>query len=176
MNGLDTAILVVMGLSALLGAIRGMLTEVLSLLVWVAALWLTIAVGDDLAATFTGIEAPLLRSAAGHAATFTFVIIVGNLLIWLLRALLHGVGLSGTDRAFGFGFGAVRGYAIVLTAVLLVSYTPWSKAALWRESTLMPLFTAPAGWIVSRLPDASELLAFTPADPAAVSTSPPESP
>lgn len=160
MNELDALILVVMGLSALLGAIRGMLTEVLSLLVWVAALWLTVAFGDAVAAEFTGIETPLLRSLAGHGATFALVVIVGNLLAWLLRALLHGTGLSGTDRALGLGFGAVRGYAIVLAGVLLVSFTPWSRGALWRESTLMPLFIGPSGWIVAQLPDRSALVAF----------------
>jgi membrane protein required for colicin V production len=159
-NGLDTAILVVVGLSALLGAIRGMLTEVLSLLVWVAALWLTIAVGDRVAAEFTGIATPLLRSLAGHGATFVLVLVLGNLLVWLLRALLHGAGLSGTDRLLGFGFGAARGYAIVLAVVLLVSFTPWSRAGLWRDSALMPLFTYPAGWIVAQLPDTSTLIDF----------------
>lgn len=160
MSGLDTVILVVIGLSALLGAIRGMLTEVLSLLVWVAALWITVAFGDVAAAEFTGIGTPLLRSLAGYGATFALVVIVGNIVVWLLRTLLHGAGLSGTDRALGFGFGAARGYAIVLAVVLLVSFTPWSRATLWRESALMPAFTAPAGWIVAQLPDGSELVAF----------------
>jgi membrane protein required for colicin V production len=159
-TGLDTAILVVIGLSALLGAIRGMLTEVLSLLVWVAALWLTVAFGDVAAAEFTGIETPLLRALAGYGATFALVVVVGNIAVWLLRTLLHGAGLSGTDRMLGFGFGAARGYAIVLAVVLLVSFTPWSRATLWRESALMPVFTVPAGWIVAQLPDGSELVAF----------------
>jgi membrane protein required for colicin V production len=158
-TGLDTAILVVIGLSALLGAIRGMLTEVLSLLVWVAALWLTVAFGDVAAAEFTGIETPLLRALAGYGATFALVVVVGNIAVWLLRTLLHGAGLSGTDRMLGFGFGAARGYAIVLAVVLLVSFTPWSRATLWRESALMPVFTVPAGWIVAQLPDGSELVA-----------------
>lgn len=160
MTGLDTAILVVIGLSAVLGAIRGMLTEVLSLLVWVAALWLTVAFGDVAAAEFTGIETPLLRALAGYGATFALVVVVGNIAVWLLRTLLHGAGLSGTDRWLGFGFGAARGYAIVLAVVLLVSFTPWSRATLWRESALMPVFTVPAGWIVAQLPDSSELVAF----------------
>ena len=160
MTGLDTAILVVIGLSAVLGAIRGMLTEVLSLLVWVAALWLTVAFGDVAAAEFTGIETPLLRALAGYGATFALVVLLGNIVVWLLRTLLHGAGLSGTDRWLGFGFGAARGYAIVLAVVLLVSFTPWSRATLWRESALMPAFTVPAGWVVAQLPDGSELVAF----------------
>jgi membrane protein required for colicin V production len=159
-SGLDTAILVVIGLSALLGAIRGMLTEVLSLLVWVAALWLTVAFGDVASAEFTGIATPLLRSLAGYGATFAIVVVVGNIAVWVLRTMLHGAGLSGTDRALGFGFGAARGYAIVLAVVLLVSFTPWSRSTLWRESSLMPAFTAPAGWIVAQLPDGSDLVAF----------------
>jgi len=156
---------VIVGLSALLGAIRGMLTEVLSLLVWVAALWLTVAFGERVAAEFTGIDTPLLRTLAGYGATFVIVIIVGNLLIWLLRAILRSAGLSAADRLLGFGFGAVRGYAIVLAVVVLVSFTPWSREPLWRESTLMPLFTGPAAWITAQLPEGSALAALTAPHP-----------
>ncbi len=172
MNGLDTAILVVMGLSAVLGALRGMLTEVLSLLVWVAALWLTVAFGHDLGA-LTGIASPLLRALAGYGGTFALVLIVGNLLIWLLRTLLHGAGLSGTDRMLGFGFGAVRGYAVVLAIVLVVSFTPWSQTPLWRESALMPAFAAPTAWIVGQLPDTSEWIAFASPAPGMQQSPPP---
>mgnify|MGYP002335872179 CR=1 FL=1 len=105
---------------------------------------------------------------AGYGATFAFVLVLGNLLVWLLRTVLHGVGLSGIDRLLGFGFGTVRGYVVVLTLVLLVSFTPWSRATLWRESTLMPAFSGPAAWIVEQLPETSGLAAFvTPAFNAA---------
>jgi len=160
MNELDYLILLLVGLSALLGLIRGMVSEVLSLLVWVVAIWGTVAFGGAMAGALDGIDTPLLRSLAGHATVFVIVIVVGNLLVWLVRAMLLGTGLSGPDRMLGFGFGAARGYAIVLAGVLLVSFTPWSRSGMWRDSALLSFFFGPSEWIASQLPESSELLAF----------------
>jgi len=160
MNELDYLILLLVGLSGLLGLIRGMVSEVLSLLVWVVAIWGTVAFGGAMAGALDGIDTPLLRSLAGHATVFVIVIVVGNLLVGLVRAMLRGTGLSGPDRMLGFGFGAARGYAIVLAGVLLVSFTPWSRSGMWRDSALLPFFFGPSEWIASQLPESSELLAF----------------
>jgi len=160
MNELDYLILLLVGLSALLGLIRGVVAEVLSLLVWVVAIWGTVAFGGPMGGALDGIDTPLLRSLAGHASVFVIIVVVGNLLVWMVRAVLRGTGLSGTDRMLGFGFGTARGYAIVLAGVLLVSFTPWSRSGLWRESALLPLFFGPTEWIASQLPESSDLLAF----------------
>lgn len=159
MNELDALILVVIGLSAVLGAVRGMLTEVLSLLLWVAALWVTVTMGDNVTAQLLDIDTPLLRAIAGYAGTFVVIMLVGNLLIWGLRSLLHGVGLSGTDRALGAGFGVARGMAVVVAGVLLASFTPMPSTALWQSAGLMPLFEWPAAKLAARLPDSEALLA-----------------
>lgn len=162
MNELDYLILLLVVLSALLGLIRGMVSEVLSLLVWVAAIWGAVAFGGPMGDALDGIDTPLLSSLAGHAAVFVIIVVVGNLLVWLVRAALRGIGLSGPDRMLGFGFGAARGYAIVLAGVLLVGFTPWSGSGMWRDSTLLPFFFGPSEWIASQLPESSELLAKEP--------------
>jgi len=159
MNELDALILAVIGLSAVLGAVRGMLTEVLSLLLWVVALWVTVTMGDTVTAQLRDIDTPLLRAIAGYAGTFVVIMLIGNLLIWALRSLLHGVGLSSTDRALGAGFGVARGAAVVVAAVLLVSFTPMPNTALWQSSALLPAFEWPAAKLAAQLPDSESLLA-----------------
>ena len=177
MNPIDLAILLVLGLSALLGLVRGVLTEVLSLLVWIAAIFLSMAFGDQAAASVTGIESALLRSVAAHLGVFVLVLLVGNLLIWLLRTLIHGIGLSIPDRLLGAGFGAVRGYAIVLVGVLVAGFTPWVESAAWRESRLLPLWEAPSLWLRANGPEPSALAAFLDAiDAGPALAPPPESP
>ena len=159
MNPIDLAILVVVGLSALLGAVRGLLTEVLSLLTWVAAFVLAFVAGDDLGRALVAIDPPLLRSLAGHALVFAGVLLTGHLVIWLLRTLVHGIGLSVPDRLFGAGFGAARGYVIVLVGVLVAGYTPWVNAAVWQDARLLPLWSGPSAWVSARLPDPREIAA-----------------
>jgi membrane protein required for colicin V production len=183
MNPIDLAILLVIALSALLGLVRGMLTEVLSLLVWIAAVILAIVLGDEVAPRLSGIESPLLRSVAAHAGVFVLVLLVGNLLVWLLRSLFHGIGLSLPDRLLGAGFGALRGYAVVLVGVLAAGFTPWVEGAAWRESRLLPLWEGPGLWLRANWPERSSLVAFfdalealDPLDADPASAPPPESP
>jgi len=177
MNPIDLAILLVLGLSALLGIVRGMLTEVLSLLVWIAAVGFAIVLGDEMALRLTGIEVPLLRSLAAHLGVFVLVLLVGNLLVWLLRNLVHGLGLSVPDRLLGAVFGAVRAYAIVLIGVLAAGFTPWVDGAVWRESRLLPLWESPSLWLRAHWPERSSLFAFFDALDAEPASGPtPESP
>lgn len=166
MNELDILVLIVLGLSALLGLVRGMLTEVLSLVVWLLALLIAVLHGDAVAARFVGIEEELLRNVAGYAATFVVCVLFGNLLVWLLRSLLHGAGLSVPDRLLGLLFGLLRGAAIVLAAVMLADLTPAPQAKIWRVSLLLPMFEEPARWLAPRLPDADAVLDFIGGDAA----------
>jgi len=168
-NEADALILVVVGLSALLGAVRGMLTEVLSLLLWGAAFWLAFVGGEALAGELHGIESPALRSLAGHLGLFVLVLLVGNILIWLLRTLVHGAGLSGTDRLLGFGFGVARGLAVVLAGVLVAGFTPALHGPVWQGSALLPLFEGPRLWLAARLPE----IEVKAAEPAALAAARP---
>ncbi|MBS3895679.1 CvpA family protein [Silanimonas sp.] len=177
MNPIDLAILLVLGLSALLGIVRGMLTEVLSLLVWIAAVGFAIVLGDEVALHLAVIEVPLLRSLAAHLGVFVLVLLLGNLLVWLLRTLAHGLGLSVPDRLLGAAFGAVRAYAIVLIGVLAAGFTPWVEGPVWRESRLLPLWEEPSLWLRAHWPERSSLLAFFDALDAEPASGPaPESP
>jgi membrane protein required for colicin V production len=160
-NEADVLILAVVGLSALLGAVRGMLTEVLSLLLWIAAFGLAFVGGDVLAGELHGIDSPVLRMLAGHIGLFVLVLLVGNILIWLLRSLVHGAGLSGADRVLGFGFGVARGLAVVLAGVLVAGFTPALQGPVWQGSRLLPLFEGPRLWLADKLPEADEFAALT---------------
>jgi len=119
----DWVIVVVVGLSMLIGFIRGFLQEALSLIAWILALWLArtycVEAGDFLHQTFT-IPAPLFRVVAGFSAIFISSLLVFSLVSWLLaKIFIRGKANIG-DRILGLVFGAVRGAAIIV--VLLVVY------------------------------------------------------
>ena len=78
MNVLDYTILVVMGLSALVGLLRGFVRETVSLLVWIAAFWLAMTYSAAMADNLTGfIHQPSLRVAAVFVGLFVAVLLVG---------------------------------------------------------------------------------------------------
>lgn len=155
MNWLDIALLVVVGLSTLVGLWRGFVVEVMSLAVWVAAFWLAFAFGDEAAALFEGtVQAAGARLFLGYAVLFIGALLVGGLATWLMGKLVKGTGLSGTDRLLGLGFGVLRGAALACLGVLLLGFTPLPQAPEWRQSQLLPAFQRGAEWLRAWLPHA----------------------
>jgi membrane protein required for colicin V production len=134
-NFFDVAMLVTIVLSMAVGAWRGLVFEVMSLLGWFvayfAAQWLT-----PMAAPHVPIGAP--ASPLNHAVTFALVFVAAlvawGLLSWLAKSLIHATPLSAIDRLLGSVFGAVRGLVLLLALAALISRTPWAEAAVWQES------------------------------------------
>jgi membrane protein required for colicin V production len=172
MNAADIAIVVVIIASVALGLWRGLVTEVMSLVVWVAAVALALAFGDRVAQWFGNtITLPSARIALGHALVFIATLIVGAVVVFLLRKLVEGTGLSGTDRMLGMVFGLVRGGAIVVLLVLLAGLTPFPADPWWRESRMLPTFQRFATQVVPWLPAAlREHVNFSPLAPMAPAT------
>jgi len=153
MNWADYAILVVLGLSVLMGLWRGFVGEVLALAIWVAAFWLAWLGAPALAPHLPdSISTPSVRLLLAGAACFFLVLVTGAIVSYLMRKLVEGSGLSGSDRMLGMLFGLVRGLVLVVLAVLLLGYTPLAQDPWWQESRLLPGFTGSAAWLGEQLP------------------------
>jgi len=153
-NWADYAILAVLGLSVLMGLWRGFIAEVLALAIWICAFWLAWLLGPDLAQRFSdSISTPSARILIAYALCFVAVLVAGAIVTFVMRKLVEGSGLSGSDRLLGMVFGLVRGLALVVLIVFLLGFTPFADDPWWRESRLMPGFEDGARWVGSRLPD-----------------------
>src|SRR5690606_11426501 len=111
---------------------------VLSLTVWIAAFWLTIGLGADVAGRLEGIASPSARQFVGHAGVFLAVLIGGGLLVWGIGRVIASSGLSATDRVLGLGFGLARGLVLICVTVLLLGFTPVPQEGWWSASKLLP--------------------------------------
>lgn len=150
----DIALLVVVGLSTLVGLWRGFVVEVMSLAVWVAAFWLAFVYGDAAAPLFdTWVESPAARLLLSYALLFALALAVGGLATWLMGKLVRSTGLSGTDRLLGLVFGAARGYVLAALAVLLAGFTKLPADPSWEESQVLPIFQRGAEWLRVHLPE-----------------------
>ena len=131
MTAFDYALLVVLALSAAVGMWRGLVSEIMSLVAWITALFLAWRYAKMAARLFTTlIEEEIWRNVAGFVLIFLVVVILAAVVRWLMRELLRVAGLRPTDRFFGALFGLVRGFAIAFVAVLLggligVGEEPW---------------------------------------------------
>ncbi len=153
MNWVDYAILAVLALSVLIGLMRGLVTEVLALVIWVAAFWTAWALGPTVAAYFRGhVGLPSARIIIGYGLCFLAVLLLGALLRFAVSRLVEGTGLSGTDRLLGMVFGLVRGAFLVTLCVLLLGFTPFTRDPWWQRSQLLPTFESASGWLARQLP------------------------
>jgi membrane protein required for colicin V production len=152
MNWADYCIIGVLALSVLMGLWRGLLGEVLALACWAVALWVAWRFGPQVAEQFTAIELPSARLLLGYALCFVAVLIAGAIVGFLLRKLISGSGLSGTDRLFGMLFGLARGVVLVTIVVLLLGFTPFTRDPWWHQSQLLPSFQQVAQWAAARMP------------------------
>jgi len=135
MAPLDWVFLAVLLASMLLGAWRGLVYEVLSVLGWVAAFviaqWLAPAVAQWLP---MGGAAQQLRYAAAFVLVFVASVFTAGLLAWLAKKMIEAVGLRPVDRALGAAFGLVRGGVLILAAAVVVHMTSFKDAPDWKES------------------------------------------
>ena len=110
MQALDWVFVAVLAFSMVLGAWRGLVYEVLSLVSWLAAFVLAQWLAPDAAQwlPMTG-ATEVVRYAAGFVLVFIAAIFVGSLVAFLVKKLVTAVGLRPADRLLGAAFGIVRG-------------------------------------------------------------------
>lgn len=160
----DYVILAIIAISVLVGALRGFIKEVFSLLVWVAAFLVAYHFAGDVAEWMEdSVTLPSARTAMGFTGLFVTVLLVGGLMNYLLGRLVETTGLSGTDRLLGGVFGAVRGLALVVAVLLVSGFTPIPSDPWWKESGTIQRMMPLVAWAARYLPDSVvEHLDFEP--------------
>lgn len=128
-------LLILLG-SVVIGMMRGVVFEILSIVSWVVA-WVAASMWAEPAGMWLGLgdASSALPRTIGFGAVFVLALIVCRLLTWLVRQVIHATPLAMLDRLFGFFFGVLRGGLIVLAAVLLVGATPLARHEGWLQSS-----------------------------------------
>ena len=136
MPTLDWIFLAVLLASMVVGAWRGLVYEVLSLVSWAIAFFAAQWFAADAAQwlPMSGAAEPL-RYAAGFVVVFVLCIFAGGLVAFLVQKLVAAVGLRPADRMLGAGFGLLRGVVLLLAASVVAGMTPLHTSAAWQEAT-----------------------------------------
>ena len=125
MTGFDLIVLIIVGVAAVGGFLRGFVQEVLSLAAWVLAVFairflhtpLTLALQDFLG---TGVTTSLLSFVLLLLIPYAAMKVIAN----NISPASKGAILGPIDRVLGFGFGAVKGVVITVVgfALLVLGY------------------------------------------------------
>ena len=133
LTALDIIVLLLVGGGLLLGFWRGFITEVLSLLAWVAAIVALKLLHDPVTAGLTG----MVRTYAGAAVLafaiiFGVVVVAGKLLARQIGGRTKSSVVGPIDRVLGGGFGALKGLigaTLLYLAANLVYDTIYGRTA-----------------------------------------------
>ena len=150
----DWIFLVVLVFSMLLGAWRGLVYEVLSVLGWAvsfyAAQYFAPSVAGWLPLQSSG---ETLRYAAAFVLVFVAAVFAAGLLAFLLKKLIEAIGLRPVDRTMGAAFGLIRGVILLLTVAVVINMTALEKSAWWQASKGAPILGATLKGLKPILPE-----------------------
>lgn len=131
----DWAVLLIIGLSSLLGLMRGAIREVLALLGWFIAFFVARQFGLEFSAMLKPLVAnDSLRLLLSFAVLFIATMLVMALGRMALTELVKKIGLGGADKFLGLVIGVARGGLIVLVFVLLAGMTALPQQADWKNA------------------------------------------
>lgn len=165
MTGFDILVLVIVGVGAVGGFIRGFVQEVLSLTAWVLAIVAIYFLHTDL----TAIIYEYIGTPSGAAVlAFALLLLIPYMVLRIIaaragRSTRKSV-LGPIDRVLGFGFGTVKGVIIVVMGFSLVVLgydTIWGEDGRpeWmRDARTYPFINASSEAMVQLIRERRELL------------------
>ena len=154
MTAVDWVLVGVLVFSMLLGAWRGLVYEVLSVLGWAVSFYVAQWFAPELATRLPVQSASdPVRYAAAFVLIFIASVFAAGLLAFLVKKLVAAIGLAPVDRVFGAAFGVLRGIILLLAATVVINMTALKSGSWWQESKGAPLLTATLHALKPLLPE-----------------------
>ncbi len=153
LNWIDSSMLGLIVLSSLVGLGRGLVRELLSLVIWSLALLLAWRLYPLLEPELTPwLAGATSRAAAAYLLTTLGLVMVGGLVGYFLTSLVELADLGGTSRLLGAFFGLIRGALIVTMLAFLGALTPLPEQQAWQDSVLIGRFQVMAERVLAEVP------------------------
>ncbi len=154
MTAFDLLVIAMVALSVLFAYFRGMVREVVALAAWIAGIVAAFRYMEPVATIFSGLDvAPAVRHVLAFALILVSFMIAGALVAWLLRSVVHAVGLGFVDRLLGAVFGVARGALFAVLFALVAGLTALPQRDWWQNSLLGPVLADSALALRPYLPD-----------------------
>src|SRR3989338_8010930 len=121
---LDWAIAAIFALSGIIGLWRGFSREIISLLTWVIAFYVSLTFSGEVSKYIEkAIPNNDARFIAAVILIFAAIILVGCIFNKIIHSILRLTGFGILDRLLGFIFGGARAAVVVIAALLVINAT-----------------------------------------------------
>lgn len=154
MNLFDLLILVTLLIATLIGAWRGFVREVLSVLTWILAFVLAWIFAGSVSTLFAGfLNEPVLRHVLAFALIFVMIFALGMVATWLIHKFIPPKRiLHFANMALGGLVGVARGAVIVIILFLFAGLTSIPQQSWWVGAAFTPFFERAAVYVSSYIP------------------------
>ena len=149
----DIFIAGVIVLSIIIGLLRGLIKESISLVTWIIAIILAVIFSPELAKQMTFTKVALIQTVTAFFIIFISAVLVGSIFNFFVGKLIRKTPFSSPDRALGGIFGLLRGVVVVTIVILLAGLTPVPTSSWWQASFSIEKFEVLAVWVKERLPE-----------------------
>jgi membrane protein required for colicin V production len=153
LSSLDYVILSIIGLSVITGLFRGFVKELMSLGIWVIALWGASQLyswGSNFLKPW--INQTEIRIVISFVLITIIILLLGGLITSLLSFVIERSGLSSTDRLLGMIFGFLRAVFIISLIILVAKLTGFPTQKYAKNSFLYGELMPVVQWMESFSP------------------------
>jgi membrane protein required for colicin V production len=150
----DFVVITILTLSAILGIMRGLVKEVLSLVIFGASMWLAYHYSTQLI-SWLKFDLPggdISRTVIAFIAIFIVALLLGKIFSLLISRLISSAGLTTLDRLLGAAFGLIRGILIVIVISTLAALTTLPSNVEWKDALTRPAVEYSVSLVRSWLP------------------------
>jgi membrane protein required for colicin V production len=167
MNWIDYAILAIVFFSVVIGMVRGLIKELFSLIIFIAAFFIATKYSEAVAAYFT--NTPSVHNAMSNSlssinintsqsisygavcisfiALFVITILIGACVNFFINFFFHAGFIGVSNHLFGIVFGFCRGIIASLVFVFILQFTSITNDTAWNQSRLIPIFKPTMTWL-----------------------------
>jgi membrane protein required for colicin V production len=159
MIGIDILLVAIVVISCIIGAVRGLVRELISLIAWIVGLWCAWRFAYLVEPSLGGILADRPVSLwVARGLILVAVLVVGGIIGAIVGYIVRHSALSWLDRSLGILFGLIRGLVIVGLVAILGSLFKLTDGPGWRDAHFTSYAETIGGGIRSFVDDAGQSL------------------
>ncbi|HZF15799.1 MAG TPA: CvpA family protein [Steroidobacteraceae bacterium] len=159
MTGIDILLVSIVLVSAIIGLVRGLIREIISLVVWIAGLWCAWRFAYLIEPELGGVlsERPVSLWVA-RGLILVGILVLGGIANGVVGYFIRHSALSWLDRGLGVFFGLLRGLVLVGVVSILGHVLKLTDGPSWRDSQLGAFADSTGAMVKSLVDDAGQSL------------------